>query len=334
MARWHWHWRWYRLRDDRGVSTLLLAVLLPAILGMQALTVDATRTFVERRALQNAVDAAALAAATYLPSTNATVLALARDAAVAYASLNGVAITEADVTFTTDRQPFDRVHVYAQADVAFAFARTFGLSIGAVGSQGVAQLGQLGSMAGVLPWGIDPPAGGFQFGAAYCLKLGSGGGDECSDHIQGNFHAVDIDDTGSGSASIYRDRIVTGSLTSVHTGDVRRIVNGNMNGPTRQAIEDRLGSDTEQFADVIETLAGGGYRVLDWHSPRIAILPVVQYDTENATILGFAVFFIEAYSDNGAVTGRFIDTVVPGGRWAPLSGTGGGYGTHVARLIQ
>ena len=330
MKTWMQHWR-----EDRGVSTLLLAVMLPAILGVQALTVDATRTFVERRELQNAVDAAALAAATYLPSTNAVQLDHARTAAVEYAALNGVTISPSDVTFTTDRQPYDRVNVQAQADVSFVFARTFGLSLGAVGSQGVAQLGQLGGMPGILPWGVEPPVGGFVFGDPYCLKLGStGNGGACNGAVQGNFHALDIDDEGNSSASIYRDRIATGSLNMVHAGDIRDVVTGNMNGPTRQGLDDRVGSDITDFPDVIEVLPGGGYRVLDWSSPRIAVLPIVEYHNPTATILGFGVFFIETYSANGAVVGRFVDTVVPGGQWAPLAAGGTEYGGHVVRLIQ
>ena len=325
--------RWDRFRDDRGLSTLLFAVLLPAILVMQALTVDVTRTFVERRELQNAVDAAALAAASYLPSTNQAVLARAQAAAVTYATLNGAQIAESDVTFSTDREAFDRVHVRAQAEVPFTFARTFGLTFGVVRSQSVAQVGQLGGMRGVLPMAPEAPAGGFQFGESYCLKLGSnGGGGACSTAIQGNFHALDIDATGNSSASIYRSRLTTGSLTTVFADDVRNVVTGNMNGPTNQGLGDRIQSDTRSFSDVIEEREDGGYRVLDWGSPRIAILPIVQYNTTTATVLGFAVFYIESYSNNGAIVGRFIDTVVPGGVWAPLNGNG--YGTHVVRLIQ
>ncbi len=321
-------------RDDRGVSTLVLAMLLPAILGMQALTVDATRTFVERRGLQNAVDSAALAAATYLPTADPMVLNQARWAAIDYAAMNGVSISDADVTFSTDQEPFDRVHVHAQTDVVFAFARTFGLTFGVVGSQSIAQLGQLGGMAGVLPWGIEVPADGFVFGETYCLKLGTGA-DDCDDHHQGNFHAVDVDDSGNGSANYYRDLIASGSQTTLYVGDERDVTNGNMNGPTQQGLSDRLGTDMDSFLDVVEPLEGGGYRILDWSSPRIGLMPVIEFEGSTVRVLGFAVFFIDTYDSHGAVAGQFVDTAVPGGPWAPLpGGGGGGYGASVARLIQ
>lgn len=332
--------RWHRVRDDRGVSTVLLALLLPVILGVQALTIDVTRMFVERRELQNAVDAAALAAAAYLPGADAAVLARAREAAMAYALLNGVPIAEADVVFSTDIQPNDRVQVSAQADVTFAFARTFGLTSGTVRAQSIAQVGQLGGMLGILPLGIVPPADGLQMGEAYCLTLKSSGNpNACPDANEGDFHGIDIDAEGNNSASIYRGRIATGSLTTVHVGDVRGVLPGNMNNPTRQGFDDRLGSNTDDFSDVIqesddceEEEEDCLYQVLDWGSPRIGLVPIIDYDNSTGTILGFAVFFIESNPGNGNVVGRFINTLVPGGEWAPLGSSS--YGTHVVRLTQ
>ena len=330
-----------RLRSDEGVTALLFALLLPAILGMQALTVDATRTFVERRTLQNAVDAAALAAAVYLPSTDPAVLTQARLAAIDYAGRNGVTIGGSDVTFSTDREAYDRVAVQAHADVTFAFAPTFGVTLATVGSQSVAQLGRLGGMADVLPWGVDQPVGGFQFGGSYCLKLGSnGGGGACSGAIQGNFQALDIDNLGTNSASAYRDRLAGGSDTVVTVGQVKSVITGNMVGPTQQGIGcngngGRLNGDSSTFDDVVEDDdEGGGYRVLEWADPHLALVPIVQFtDPSHAEVLGFAVFFIEQCGSNGAVIGRFIDTMVPGGQWSPLSG-GSNFGTYMTRLIE
>ncbi len=62
-------------------------------------------------------------------------------------------------------------------------------------------------------------------------------------------------------------------------------------------------------------------------------VPVVQFANGSATVQGFAVFFIESCGSNCAVIGRFIDTMVPGGQWSPLSG-GSDFGTAVTRLIQ
>ena len=61
-----------------------------------------------------------------------------------------------------------------------------------------------------------------------------------------------------------------------------------------------------------------------WSNPRL-VIPMVSYTSSTGTILGFGVFFIDACGTNGAIIGRFIDTMVPGRQWIPLSG-GSSYG--------
>lgn len=331
------HWR--RLGEDCGASAVLFALLLPVMLGVQALTIDATRMFVERRHLQNAADAAVLAAVSYLPTSDPTVLGHSRDAAIAYASLNGVQITAADVTFTTVGQANDRVQVDTETDILFAFAQTFGLTNGTVRAYAIAQAGQLGGRTGVLPLGIVPPVGGFQMGEVYCLTLRSGGNANfCPNVIRGDFQALDIDNVGSSSTSIYRDRIASGSLTTVRLGDIRGINGGGMNVPTQQGFQARVGGNTDLFSQVLEERPecegepGCRYNVLDWDHPRIGMVTVIEDLTSVARILGFAVFFLEENPGNGNIVGRLVETVVPGGEWAPFSGSA--YGAYVVRLSE
>jgi hypothetical protein len=324
---------------DRGASAVLFALLLPVMLGVQALTIDATRMYVERRHLQNAADAAVLAAVAYLPTSNPVMLDRSTDAAIAYASLNGVQITASDVTFTTIGQANDRVQVDTETDLLFAFARTFGLTSGTVRAHAIARTGQLGGRMGVLPLGVVPPVGGFQMGQVYCLTLRSGGNANfCPNVIRGDFQALDIDNVGSSSTSIYRDRIASGSLTTVRLGDIRGINGGGMNVPTQQGFQTRVGSNTDLFSQVFQERpdcqgeAGCRYNVLDWDHPRIGIVTVIEDLTSVARIVGFAVFFLEENPGNGNIVGRFVETVVPGGEWAPFGGST--YGAYVIRLSE
>lgn len=326
--------------DERGAVTVIFALTLPLVIGMQMLVVDGTRVFVERRALQNAADAAALAAAHYLPTTDPTRLAIARSEAIDYAAANGATIGPADVEFATDTTPFDRVTVRAHGTAPFFFAPSIGISTGAVSSMGTAQLGVVGGLMGVMPWGAVAPAGGFVFGQQYCLKLGSnGGGGACSTHSQGNFYALDIDNSGTSSGSIYRDEIVNGSGTVVRAGQVKNVVSGNMSGPTQQGTgctgsTGRISGDTSTFAEVVES-DGDSYRVLDWTNPRLVIIPRVEFpDSQHARVLGFSAFFIDSCGSNGAVIGRFIDTVIPGGEWAPYNAAVGAFGAVAVRLVR
>ena len=326
--------------SERGAVTVLFALTLPLVIGVQMLVVDGSRVFVERRALQNAADAAALAAAQYLPTTDPARLAVARAEAVAFAASNGVTLSPADVEFTTDTTPFDRVTVRTSGSAPFFFAPGIGIDTGAVSSLGSAQLGVVGGMLGVMPWGAVAPAEGFVFGEQYCLKFGSsGGGGVCDAHDQGNFHALDVDDTGTSSASVYRDLVVSGSNTVVRAGQIKDVVSGNMNGPTQQGTgcsgnSGRISGDDSEFEDIVEA-GDGSYRVLDWSNPRLVVIPRVEFpDSQHALVLGFSAFFIESCGSNGAVIGRFIDTVVPGGEWAPYDATVGAFGSLAVRLVR
>ena len=324
-------------RSERGISTVLFALTLPAVMGMQALVIDGTRLFVERRALQNAADAAALAAASYLPSTDPLTLAAAEQAAIDYAAMNGYEISAGDVMFSSESTVNDRVTVRTDGEVSFFFAGSFGVSLGAVSSRGSAQIGIVGGIGSVMPWGVEDPPAGFVFGETYCLKLGSnGGGGACDDASQGNFHALDIDDTGTNSADEYRDRIQWGSDTVVRVGQVKDVATGNMQGPTQQGSgcsgnNGRISGNDATFGEVIETTADG-YRVLDWANTRLVLIPTVVFpEAHQALVTGFAVFFIDSCGPNGSVIGRFIDTVVPGGEWAAFQP---GVGSRMVRIVE
>ena len=330
--------RWVqRSQREEGAAAVLLALLLPVIAGMAALSVDVSDAFVDRREMQNGVDAAALAAATFLPSTDPQVLDEATLAAIDYAARNGVAIGPGDVVFSTTSATNDTVTVYSERAIGFALGGVFGITSGTVHAAGASQVGIIGGMRGVMPWGEEAPPGGLQFGEQYCLKLGSGGqGGTCGGATQGNFQALDIDDTGNNSADVYRDLIIHGSSTTVRLGQVKNVVTGNMNGPTNQGTgcsgnSGRISGNTQTFEDVVRDEEDGHYTVLDWLSPRLVIIPQMDYiSSSQVEVVGFLVFFIEDCPPNGAVTGRFIDTVVPGGEWATFVS---GLGTRAVRLV-
>src|SRR5690606_23297846 len=113
---------------------------------------------------------------------------------------------------------------------------------------------------------------------------------------QGNFHALDIDDRGNASANIYKDSIINGSTITVRVGDEKDVVPGNMQGPTSQGTGcsgngGRIEGNNQDFEDVIE-VTSSGYNVLDWDSPRIGLVPIVEFvDAHTARILAFGVFF-------------------------------------------
>ena len=82
-------------RDDRGQALVLMTIAMTAFLGMAALTIDIGATLQERRQLQNAVDAATLAAVSAVPADPAQADALARF----YLAANGVDVNDPAVTY-------------------------------------------------------------------------------------------------------------------------------------------------------------------------------------------------------------------------------------------
>ena len=74
-------------RDDRGVSAIIFAIMLPALIGMVGLSVEVGLWYAQKRNLQAAADAGAMAGALVLYQGGTS--AEAEAAASAYAVLNG-----------------------------------------------------------------------------------------------------------------------------------------------------------------------------------------------------------------------------------------------------
>lgn len=94
------------LRSARGAVLVHVAIIMVAMIAMSALAVDMGVQYVGRRQIQNAADAAALAAAISRSFVDANNVGLAQASAVAAAQRNDVwgqdpGITTADVTFPT-----------------------------------------------------------------------------------------------------------------------------------------------------------------------------------------------------------------------------------------
>src|SRR6266536_589510 len=138
--------RWLRerisLRGEKGQSIVLVSAALPVLLAAAALVIDGSNLFVNKRALQNAADAAALAAAAEL--NNGTCAATCASAAGKYAGLNRSNPTAPSTSFTampacasaSSRNCYaypykadpNRVEVRLTRSVPTLFGRIFGIS--------------------------------------------------------------------------------------------------------------------------------------------------------------------------------------------------------------
>ena len=119
-----------RLRNKRGQTIVLFAVLLPILVGMTGLVVDAGVAYVHKSRLQNAVDAAAAAGALDLKtvSNHGTSEATARDC-LSKNAVGAAAVTAATITYPA--LPGDPgamlIRVSVTETVPSYFIRVFGL---------------------------------------------------------------------------------------------------------------------------------------------------------------------------------------------------------------
>jgi hypothetical protein len=120
--------RWFAaLRAERGQALIFTTMAMVAIIGMAAIALDGGRYLVRRRALQNAVDAASLAAVAELPNSPSNAITVAED----YLRLNGIDPAAPDVTNSLTT-PFgadpNRIEITASLQTNTLLAGVFGTS--------------------------------------------------------------------------------------------------------------------------------------------------------------------------------------------------------------
>jgi len=160
----------------------------------------------------------------------------------------------------------------------------------------------------------------YQYEHVYELKVTGGQGD-IGDFMAINlaeiFHPPDLstpeyDVPGGSGGATYRRYIGEPFPYGIHIGDVVWTESGNMNGPTKQGLMTRIGSDGRKYADWV---AAG--RPRGW--PRLVYLPVVElYDNDKTSghrpllVVSLASFYIESGANEDVVRGVFLKYVTGG----------------------
>ena len=300
-----------RLRkQQRGSVLVITAAMLVVLVGLTALVVDLGLLYATRVQLTNVADAAALAGVQELPRNSDG----AYSSAAEYARLNGKAGDRVDIRVLSGTT----VAVKATRTVPLMFAQIFGLATCDVSGAAAARINPVSRLTGTLPFGLVQQT--LVYGQVYTIKIGSG---SASGNYRGNFGALALGGLGG---NVFRDNIMYGADVSIQIGDWVTTETGNMVGPTRQGISYRYNQDpTATFTTVAKD------------SSRILVVPVIQsLDVTGrgaVLVVGFAALFLESphLTNNGEVTGRFIQMVAPGD---PGSDGGGDYGLYASRLIS
>lgn len=308
-----------------GTALVLIAGGMALLMASAVWVVDLAAGLQSRTAQQAAADAAALAGAVELiPPYTAAKGDAARAKAVEFAGLNGTPITVDDVTIWDHPAGGKGITVRSTQPVDTLFANFFAVQSFDVGVNASAALGGITEMPrGTIPFGVpaypvgntfrvlstvspevySPPLPNSPSGAPIQIQLKVNSGNQNN----GNFLALSLDGRG---ANEYRNDIINGCETSVAIGDLVDTQTGNMVGPTRQGIEERIGD--------------------------VVIVPLVdkaEWDVNRGRsqihVIGFASVLIASGAQNGEVVGIYQGLAVNAkgtvgstsgspGVWAPV----------------
>ncbi len=133
------------IRNEDGAVLVLVALMMTVLMGFAAFAIDVGFMYNERRSLQNAADAAALAGAQDLPNTGIAIIT-----AVSIANENGLKVTQNGVTNDGDTVTVEtnyngdpkKIKVVCTRNVQHFFAGFLGVTNSNVSATAVAQNGK------------------------------------------------------------------------------------------------------------------------------------------------------------------------------------------------
>src|SRR5512146_3010600 len=202
----------------RAQIIVVLALLLPVLIGAIALSSDVGVLYFNWHLLQSAADCAAVAGANYLPSNPAQAISTANE----YAAKNG--ILSAEITSITVSGDSSSLTIQLRRSVPYSFALLLGLVTGTVSAQATAQIQTAGQVIGVTPIGIDYRTA-YTNGQVVTLLQGQLG--------PGNWGPLGL---GGSGASNLSQNIQNGYPGSISTGDLLTTETGLATGPIRSAF--------------------------------------------------------------------------------------------------
>ena len=327
-------WGLRRVRGESGQALILAAAAMVVILGMAAMAIDVGMFLQERRDLQNAADAAALAGAQDLPGSPGSAVI----SATSWAEQNGIGTGELEgVTVSTTYASNDTVTVQVKRDVPWLFARVLGRGSDTMRADASARVGSPETASNVMPFSLledDKEALESMYGQVVGIKFSAQG-----TASPGNYGLLDFGAEGSGDL---RDSIENGGDITI--GGFEDPLTGNKVGQVRQALEARLDLSSEacDTFDEVFVADGDAWRFRSnqcnpWEdagalSNRVALVPVIpqfyQGSSEPVSITAVALvylvdvphsaafcpqgndcdvmaIFLKAYDDFGSILGEY-----------------------------
>lgn len=317
---------------ESGQTIGMLAVFITVLLGMCVLAIDVGSWYQQKRSVQSAADAAALAGASQLVVSTS---AATTQAQTQYAK-NGLNSDTVTYTVTTDLVANDSVTVTASRSVSNWFGRVFGVNsttITATSRATIESYTAVPANANVVPWGIMKNA--FVPGQSYSIY--TDGSSPNNGALSMNTWTGSVCNGTSGGADYKNEISGALSICPVSVGDTIPVKTGQNAGPTSQGIDSRITS-WDPVSAIATVGANGAATIIKPSSPQLVLLPVVVNAADGSTnwpagsgnvkVVGFALFVITGYTQNGKqVQGEYITAQMSNTTWTTGAWTGTGLST-------
>jgi Flp pilus assembly protein TadG len=328
-------WNQVMRGKSNGQILVILALILPALLGVVALGTDVAIFYFNWAQLQKAADSAALAGANYLPDNPTQ----AATAASQFAQGNGIAAGEiVSTTVTPDNLS---ISITLQRTVPYYLATVLGLTTGVVMTSATAtpqfspQTVNAGTPGQVPPGGDNNGNNGgtcTAVGSCGLIPLGLDANTIYTDGTQvtlqqgqlgsGNWDLIALGSPGGGDL---RTSIANGYNSMVTIGDWVTGAPGQKVDPVDEGLQDRLNS-------AISIDPTGTYSSHTLNDPRVLVLPVVDWEdptgSSSVQVKSFASVWLDSYN-NGQVTVHFISQVIANSYGEPGAPNFGSRGTPI-----
>jgi Flp pilus assembly protein TadG len=338
-------------RRQKGQVLVLVALFMGVLLGMTAMAIDVGAFLADRRDMQNAADAIALAASQELPDEAAV-----QQVANEWALNNGIDPATMTVTITQQSLPTEpnpKVRVQLQDAHGFIFAKVIGITEADINVAAAAIRTSPAGGDNTIPLSVtETVVDGATFGEQVTIKY------DANNILQGNAGPVRIDGPGSGDCNITNfyctgieygsDNVVCAEGADSTYCDGPYVVDtqpGNLVGPTRTAIDYRI-NNTDSHCDTFEevfqddpTSSDSTVYAFDsdcnpfvasrYSSLRVVIIPVIEELCNGSCevrIVDFALLFIEGYGNGNENQGH--------GQGQGVAGCTGNECEVVGRLVR
>ena len=291
--------------DEEGAIAVIVALSMTVFMIFSAFVLDFGVAYSKASDIQNAADAATLAAGQLLPVNPDDVSAVTevKNTAILYAEKNGAeALPAQDITLgdLVDGK-YTSVRVLIPCVVESFFAKTVGINSFTVSRSAKAKITPTTQITGAAPLGVEYSQlmNAIASNNTEHIHLKYGGGDG----TEGSYGAIDLDGVKGGGACDFNSWLEYGYNGVIKVGeDLLPVEKGNMAGPTASAVSERYDACTH-----FQSQGGCTAEHYVLSCPRVLkVLVIEKVGASYVKVRGFAAFVLEGVGRNGEVLGSYI----------------------------